>query len=334
MADVGRLADVSAQTVSRYFTGTSYVGADTRERIEAAVATLGYRPNHVARNLRVNRTHTIGVMMMGQLNYGSASVLSGLSAAARATRYSLFITHIEEDLDEPGAIEEARRTLDNFQSFQVDGIILSTPYPGSEQLLDGILDTLPVVAIAGLPLSTVNSAAIDSYETALAATRHLISLGHRRILHAGGPPNRNETYERERGYIDAMGESGLTPSPPVIGADWSAETGYAAGIAADAAAFTGVVAANDLIALGFLRAMRIRGLEAPSDFSIIGVDDMPDAAYFTPPLTTMHMDFQELGSAAFRMTTRQIESGERPERLVLPSSLVLRESTAPPPSRD
>ncbi len=333
MADVGRLAGVSAQTVSRYFTGTSYVSADARERIEAAVAALNFRPNLVARNLRANHTRTIGVMAIGELNYGMATLLAGLSAAARATDYSLAIAQIEAAPSDPGAMAEAQRALDNLQSFQVDGILLATSDQDSEALFERIWETLPVLTISGRTQLSVDSATVDSHQAGYLATRHLIELGHTRILHVGGPPRLNETYERVRGYEDALREADLAPLDIVGGSGWSAEAGFAAGLAADPDAFTGVFAGNDQIALGFLRAMRTRGYAAPLDYSIIGVDDMPDAAFFEPPLSSIYMDFHTLGTESFDMIRHHIETGERLERRVLPAVLVPRESTAPPPTR-
>jgi DNA-binding LacI/PurR family transcriptional regulator len=329
MADVGRLADVSAQTVSRYFTGTGYVSAETRERITAAVAELGYRPNHLARAFRVNRTNTIGVMTMGAMNYGITALYSGLTQAARATDYSVVISHIDADMDAPGALEEARQVLENLQSLQVDGIILATQYRDADELFEGISDRLPVVTLSGRPRPSADTAALDSYQAGLLATQHLIQLGHERIVHVSGARDRNETFERERGYLAAMNEAGLAPLPPLPGTDWSAESGHRAGMVADPATFTAVFAANDEIALGFMSALRSRGFEAPRDYSIVGVDDMPETPFYAPPLTTMRMDFNQLGTVAFEMVRHHIETGERVDLQVLPSALVIRESTAP-----
>ena len=142
-----------------------------------------------------------------------------------------------------------------------------------------------------------------------------------------GPADRNEAYERARGYHEALAEAGLEPLPLVRG-DWSADSGHAAGLAVDPTLFTAVFSGNDQMALGFLAAMRERGLRAPEDFSIVGVDDMPDARYFDPPLSTMAMDFAALGSTAFSMVERRIHTGEHQSRQVLTPVLVPRTSSA------
>jgi DNA-binding LacI/PurR family transcriptional regulator len=328
MADVGRLARVSAQTVSRYFTGTGYVAGDTRERIEAAIQELGYRPNRVARNLRVSTTETIGVLAMDALNYGNAATISGLSAAAREADYSLIITHLDVDPDAPDNLAVVHRAIDSLISSQVDGIVLSTPYLGTERLLDHVWNAVPVVTISGRPWEATDSATVDSYRAGLVATGHLIELGHRRILHVAGPVHRNEAVERERGYRDAMAAAGLDPAT-ITSTDWSARSGHRAAQNADPESYTAVFAANDQIALGFMRAMGERGLRSPDDFSIIGVDDMPDAEYFTPALSSMWMDFTELGRRAFGMVHERILTGERQERTLIQPMLSARESTRP-----
>ncbi len=328
MADVGRVAQVSAQTVSRYFTGAGYVGADTRLRIEAAIEELGYRPNHAARSLRTNRSDTIGVLTIGPLNYGASTIITGLTGAARAAAFPLMITHLAIDMDDPAARPEMRRALDGFLSSRVDGLVVSTPFLGTEDLLDHFWETVPVVTISGRPRVTTDTVDVDSHAAGLEATRHLIGLGHRRILHVAGPPDRNEAFERVRGYQDALTEAGLDPLPLLRG-DWSSESGHAAGMAADTSDFTAVFSGNDQMALGFMAAMRERNLTAPDDYSIIGIDDMPDARYFAPPLSSMYMDFTSLGAAAFQMIQRRIHTGEPQPQHVITPTLVPRESSGP-----
>ncbi|RYV51181.1 LacI family DNA-binding transcriptional regulator [Pengzhenrongella frigida] len=327
MSDVGRLADVSAQTVSRFFTGSGYVRADTRLRIEAAIAELDFRPNHTARNLRTNRTQTVGVLAMGQSNHGLWSILDGLSRSARLADYSLLIAQLDIDIEAPNAFEVVRHTLDGFQSSHVDGIIVSTPFHGTEQLLDHIWDTIPVVSVSGRPWSSADSATADSYAAGLLATQHLTGLGHRRILHLAGPETRIEALDRDRGYRDGLAQAGLEALPLVRG-DWTAASGHAAGQAVDPADFTAVFAGNDQMALGFMSALRDRRLHAPQDYSIIGIDDMPDAKYFAPPLSSVFLDFTSLGATAFAMIHERIRTGERLERRVIAPVLVARESTA------
>ncbi|GMA29836.1 LacI family DNA-binding transcriptional regulator [Arenivirga flava] len=333
MVDVGNHAGVSAQSVSRYFTGKGYVSDEARERIAEAIAALGYVRNQVARNLRVDRTDTIGVLCLGPLNYGNAEIVSGLSAEAQTAGYSLIITQLELERGDPAGLEQAQHAIDRFLGFQVDGVVLTTPFPGTDLLLDRIAPDLPVVAMAARsedPKHTVVTTA-SSYSAGLQATRHLLALGHTRILHLAGPPGRNETYERERGYHDALAEAGVEPLPVLPQRDWSAEGGHDSGASVDPADFTAIFAANDEIALGFMSAMRERGYHAPGDYSIIGVDDMAEAAYFAPPLTTMRLDFRSLGRQTLRMMLSRIRDGEPAHGFVIEAELIQRASTAPPP---
>ncbi|WP_087871738.1 LacI family DNA-binding transcriptional regulator [Arthrobacter globiformis] len=328
MADVGRLANVSTQTVSRYFTGVGYVRAETRERITAAIEELGYVPNQSARALRTSRTNSVGVLTMGAFVYGSAGVLTGLGFAAREADFTLTIAALNLDFEAKNWEAEARRALAHFKSIQVDGVVVSTPLPGVDKLLAGWDQSTPLITVSELPSSDEGSAGTHSHAAGWEATRHLIGLGHRDILHVAGPSTRNEARERERGYRDAMQSAGLNPQVLDVAKDWSSDAGYQAGEAAESGTFTAVFAANDEIALGFMSAMEKRGLRAPRDFSIVGVDDMPAAAYFSPPLTTMKLDFQALGIATFKMLHHQILTGEPAQHHVVEPELVIRDSTA------
>lgn len=327
MADVGRLANVSAQTVSRYFTGVGYVRAETRERIAAAIEQLSYVPNLSARSLRTQRSNMVGVLSMGALNYGGAAVLTGLGAAAREADVMLMISQLDLDFEAKGWEGQARRALDHFRAVQVDGVVLSAPIPDVDRVLEGWGDATPVITVSELPWSQTRSAGAHSHAAGLEGTRYLISLGHRDIIHLFGPSTRNEAVERERGYRDAMAEAGLEPRVVRGATDWSPRSGFAAGQSVDPTSFTGVFASNDEIALGFLSAMEHRGFRAPTHFSIVGVDDMPTAEYFSPALTTMRLDFRSLGETTFRLLHHQITTGEQTTHLTVEPELIVREST-------
>lgn len=328
MADVGRHAEVSAQTVSRFFTG-GYVAPATRVRIETAIAELGYRHNRVARNLRVQRTDTVGFLAMGPLNYGHSELLTGVSRAARAEGLSLITALLEVDPDDRDSLEQMRHAADKLLSFQVDGIIVGTPYAGLDELVSYIAASVPVVSRSERGDSFVDSTYADSFGAGYLGTKHLLELGHRRILHLAGPGDRNESLERERGYRTALEEAGVDALDVLECAEWDATSGAAHGRSVDLDSFTAVSAANDQIALGFLRAMAERGRTAPDDYSIVGVDDMPDSEFYSPPLTTMHLDHQGLGEKVLQMLVERIRTGERQQRTKIDARLVLRRSTAP-----
>lgn len=329
LADVGRVAGVSAQTVSRYFTGAGYVGTATRSRIAAAVAELGYRPHRGARSLRARHSGVLGMLSVGELVHGSAQILTGVSHAARELGQMLMIAQVEVGFEAEGWEREVQRALDHFLAEPVDGLILSASFPGVEEMMASARAEVPVVGLTELPRAEEGTIGTHSYTAGLEGARHLIAHGHRRILHLAGPGTRNEAVERERGYRDAMGEAGL-PSRVEHGArDWSSTGGLLVASRVDPESFTGVLAANDELALGFLSGMERRGRRAPRDYSVVGVDDMPAAACFSPPLTTMRLDFQGLGRSAVHMLHGMIRTGEPTARQVIEPELVERESVGP-----
>lgn len=331
MADVGRLANVSAQTVSRYFTGGS-LASETRQRVEDAIAKLGYRHNRLPNSLRNNRTNTIGYMSIGPMNHGSAGLLTGLSRAAIRSGQSLITSQLDLDPGDPSARGEVQHALDTFLSLRVDGIISGTPYLGLEAMVEFVADDVPVVALTERLGDLVDSLRADSYGAARSAVEHLASLGHRRILHVAGPDTTIEGTERQLGYLETLETLGLAPLPVLNAGNWTARGGAAAAEHADPTQFTAVFAANDNIALGFLSVMRERGVTCPDDFSIVGVDDVPDAAFYSPSLTTTRIDFQSMGERAFELLMERIETGDRPRHAVVETELVVRASTTPPHS--
>ena len=179
MVDVARMANVSAQTVSRYFTG-GYVGAATRERVENAVAALGYRPHAAARRLRSNRAEAIGVIAMGPPNFGIWSILEGMTSGVRHAGFTLVIGQLDILADQPNAAAEVEAAVDHLLRAGVDGIIVGTPYAGGEELLDDLAHEVPVVIMSERPDSPDNSVKVDSYRAGVLAMEHLIDLGHRR----------------------------------------------------------------------------------------------------------------------------------------------------------
>lgn len=329
--DVGRLAGVSAQTVSRYLTGASYVGAEAGVRIQNAIDALGYRPNRLARGLQVGKSDIVGVLTAAPLNYGAAETLAGLSAGAHEADVTLITAHLTGG-DHPSA--EVARILERFLSMRVDGVIVSARIDGLESLLQQtVRDEVPVVLITGRPIRGAGSARADSYAAGRAVMEHLLSLGHERVAFLGGPRTSAESQERERAYYDAVAEGGSALLPVLDGGEWTGGAGYEAGMRADFASFTAVFAADDELALGFSAAARARGYNAPEDYSIAGVDDMPQAQYLAPPLTSARLDFVSLGREAFTALRSSVQRGEQAPDVVIEPHLIVRESTASPRER-
>jgi DNA-binding LacI/PurR family transcriptional regulator len=328
MSDVGRLAGVSHQTVSRVINGSRHVSPDTRERVLAAMRELGYRPNSIARALVTGRSQTIGVVSFDTTLYGPASTLFGIERAAHEAGYFTIIASLK-------ALDRASVTdaVDRLSLQGVDGVLVIVSEEGSAEALLGAPAGVPMVAVEGGPDQGIPVIAVDQRQGASLATRHLLELGHRTVWHVTGPANSLEAQERIRGWEQTLAGAGA-PVPPAMTGDWSARSGYFVGrqLSRDPEV-TAIFAGNDQMALGLLRAMHENGRTVPGDVSLVGFDDIPEAPFFTPPLTTVRQDFGEVGSRSLRVLVRAIEAhqaGERPPAgsLVAPE-LMVRASTAP-----
>lgn len=320
MATVAARAGVSGQTVSRVVNGSPRVDPDTRARVEAAMVELGYRPHRAARALRTGRSHTLGLVVTTLATVGNSRMLQASAEAAAERGYALTVVTAADGVDAAFA-----RLADQ----GVDGALVlneaSALVPAAT--LPPGLRLVVVDALAGAGATVVHS---DHAAGAGAATRHLLTLGHETVHHLAGPADSFAAAERERGWREALRAADLTP-PVVVRGDWSAESGFAAGSALGAA--TAVFCANDQMALGLLRAVAESGRAVPDDVSVVGFDDVPDAANFLPPLTTIRQDFPTLARRAVTALIAAVEGGEEPSgpaAVVVPTRLVERASTARP----
>jgi DNA-binding LacI/PurR family transcriptional regulator len=326
MADVAKLAGVSHQTVSRVINGSDHVRAGTRERVLAAMRMLDYRPNSVARALATGKSKTLGVVSFDTTLYGPASTLFGIERAAHRAGYFVSIVSLLA-LDRTSVLDAVGR----LRTQGVDGILVIAPQTDAARTVAGLPVDIPVVAVEAGPEAGMPVVAGDSFAGAALATRHLLDLGHRTVWHIAGPSDWHEAQQRVAGWRSTLEEAGA-PVPPALAGDWNARSGYELGrrLAADPEV-TAVFVGNDLIALGLLRVLHEEGRELPAALSVVGFDDMPEAAYFTPPLTTIRQDFTEIGSRGFDLLLDEIESGRRSSaRVTVPPDLIVRESTGPP----
>jgi DNA-binding LacI/PurR family transcriptional regulator len=323
MADVGRLAGVSHQTVSRVINGSPHVRAETRQRVLEAMLALGYRPNSAARALATGRSNTLGVVSFDTTLYGPASTLVGIERAAHEAGYFIIVASLKE-LDRPSVTEAVERLCRH----GVDGILAITPHEEAAEALLHAPGDVPLVAVEAGPDHAVPVAAIDQFAGAAAATRHLLDLGHETVWHIAGTPDFLESRRRLEGWRSTLQAAGAQVPPPLAG-DWSARAGYDLGrrLGADPAV-TAIFVANDQMALGVLRAMHERGRRIPDEVSVVGFDDIPEAPYFLPPLTTVRQDFDQMGSHGVRLLLKMIQTGRPPQRSRgLRPELVVRAST-------
>jgi DNA-binding LacI/PurR family transcriptional regulator len=328
MTDVARLAGVSHQTVSRVLNDHPNVREQTRRRVQAAIAELGYRPNRAARVLVTGTSQVIGVVAQSSTLYGPISTLNALAQTALQHGFTVSVENVRT-LDRQPIAEAIGRHRDQ----RVAGLVVIAPVESANEALDDLPDDIPLVTIDGDPRRQSGLVTVDQEAGAHAATRHLLDAGHQTVWHVSGPGDWFDSQGRVAGWQRALAEAGAEV-PPVMPADWFASSGYRAGqILARMSDVTAVFAANDHLALGILRALNERGKRVPADISVVGFDDVPEAAFFIPPLTTIRPDFDAIAIASIELLLEQIRSGQRlADRRILTPDLVKRESVAPPPS--
>ncbi|GLY33216.1 LacI family DNA-binding transcriptional regulator [Kineosporia sp. NBRC 101731] len=326
MHDVAKLAGVSHQTVSRVLNGSDGVSSRTRAVVLAAIDQLGYRPNSAARTLVTGRSKVLGLVTIGGALYGPMSMLYGVEAAAREEGYILTVVNV--GWGEGGSVE---RAVTRLERQGVDGIVVVAPLTSVGESLTTMARHLPLVAVESSLKSTLPVISVDQIAGARLATEHLLGLGHSTVWHVSGPGHFYEAQDRVVGWTAALEDAGAEV-PPLLHGDWSAATGYDAGqILSRMRDVTAVFVANDSMAVGVLRALRENGRDLPGDISVVGFDDIPEAGYFSPPLTTVRQPFEEVGRRSLKALLAQIETGVgEPGRTVIGPELVIRESTAAP----
>ncbi len=328
MADVARLAGVSHQTVSRVLHDSPHVRGDTRERVLAAIRQLDYRPNSMAQALATGRSKTLGVVSFDTTLYGPASTLLGIELAAHDAGYAVSVSSLRS-LNR-GTVLAAIQQL---RGQGVDGVAVIAPLRAGVDALRHVRPDFAVVAVEAGPNSSIPVATVDQRAGAAAATRHLLNLGHKTVWHLAGPSDWKEAEERIEGWRSVLKSAGA-PIPPLLRGDWTPRSGYEIGQGLlQIPELTAVLVANDQMALGLLRRLHEAGREVPRDLSVVGFDDIPEAAYFTPPLTTVRQDFAELGRRCLHILLARIESETAPTRVVVAPELVVRNSTGAAPRR-
>jgi DNA-binding LacI/PurR family transcriptional regulator len=328
MMDVARLAGVSHQTVSRVLNDHPSVRAQTRDRVLEAMRELDYRPNSAARTLVTKRSKTLGLVSFDTTLIGPASMVYGIEAAARRSGYFVSIASVQS-LDRKSVFDAVSRLREQF----VEGIIAIVPQDAAFEALTEVPADIPLVGVGLGESSEVPLVGLDNRAGARLVVEHLLGLGHTKIHHVSGPRDWPEAQERQAGWREALEDAGLKVPVPLAG-DWSARAGYEAGRRlAGNSRVTAIFCANDHMALGAIRALTEAGRRVPDDVSIAGFDDIPEAPYLLPPLTTVSQDFPELGRRSLDLLMEQIDTGIRSTaKHRLPPHLVVRNSTAPPMS--
>ena len=323
MRDVAKLAGVSHQTVSRVLNNHANVRPETRDRVIEAMRHLDYQRNTAARALVTRRSQTLGLVTFDTTLVGPASMVYGIEQAARDAGYFVSIVSVRT-LEREVVIDAIKRLREQ----AVEGIIAIAPQDSAVAALSKVPEDIPVVGVGVGQSADVPMVGVDNTTGAAMAVRHLLDLGHRTVAHIAGPSTWPEAQERETGWRRALHDAGID-APAARPGDWSARSGYEHGhtLAADPRV-TALFCANDQMALGALSAIYQVGRRVPQDVSVVGFDDIPEAAYLHPPLTTVRQDFAAVGRQSLELLVEQLASGSRsPKRLLLTPSLVIRASS-------
>ena len=332
LRDVANRARVHPSTVSRALNGSTreLVNPATVRRILKAAEDLGYEPNSLARSLKTNRTMTVGMLIPDLTNPVFPPIVRGIEDGLADEGYTLVLANTDGD---PA---KERRIVGVMRGRKVDGLLLATAlrdYPLLEELVAAGVAVVLVNRTSEQP--TVPSVTPDDHAGMGMAVRHLVSLGHRRIAHIGGPQSMTTGLARHHSFLSWMRVAGVEPDPALttFAAAFREQAGAAAceelfGRTTD---FTAIVAANDLLALGCYDALHARGLIIPDDISVVGHNDIPFADNFGPPLTTVRIPHYEIGVKAAQLMLESLRSPGSPLAAVhLAPSFVLRASTGPP----
>lgn len=334
LRDVAALAGVHPATASRALNPQTrlLVSEDTASRILAAAGSLGYRPNTVARSLRTRRSHTVGVLIPDLNNPLFPPIVRGIEDRLAADGYVALIGNTDSD------DERERLVFELMRDRHVDGFVFATAHLSSPLLAEAAAAEIPVVLVNrhaegyGLP-----SVSVDNERGLAMSVAHLAALGHRRIAHIAGPQDISTGLSRYRGFLAAMEAHDLPVEEALIAraSAYSIEEGdrCCQELLRAGAGFTAIAAANDMLAVGCYAALEAAGLACPADMSVVGFNDMPFIDLLKPPLTTISFPHYQVGTEAGRLILERIAANdEQAKILYLEPHLIVRGSTAPPPT--
>lgn len=326
MTDVARLAGVSHMTVSRVLNDHPNVRPQTRQRVLDAMQKLNFKPNPAARTLATRRSNTLGIVTVDTTLFGPAAMVYSFEQAARAAGYYVTIASVRSLT--PKAVVSA---VDRLREQAVEGVVAIVPDDAGADALRSVASDLPVIAIGvddGIDVPTVG---VDNAAGAAMATEHLLRLGHATVHHVAGPQSWPEARQRLAGWRQAL-LAGGAPVPEWLVGNWSARSGYELGRRLVSDDVTAVFCANDHMALGVLRAFAEAGRQVPADVSVVGFDDIPEAAFMIPPLTTVRQDFGAVGRQSVDLLRglRTSVNTDRVRSIRLRPELKIRRSAARP----
>lgn len=326
--DVAKRAGVSYQTVSRVINNQPRVAEATRKRVWQAIADLGYQRNRVAKNLASRQSNTLGLIVFGMGHYGPGQMMINIEKAAREAGYDLIFSSLAD-----ASLDAMQDCINILTGWQVSGILAITPVRGDASLQGATLcSQIPFVQIDIAKNAQAPSVIIDQAHGSRLLTKHLLTLGHTRIAAITGPLDWFGAEARHNSMVATLAEAGRAPVYVATG-DWSIASGYrnAHHLLNQPERFTALIVANDQMALGAMRACQENDLRIPEDISIVGFDDIPEAEFLTPSLTTVRQDFDELGKQGIEYLIQYITDPFTPAvQQIIQPKLIVRASTAPP----
>jgi LacI family transcriptional regulator len=325
LRDVAELAGVSTKTVSRVVNHQNEISESTRQRVQAAIDQLDYRPNILARSLIHQRSNTLAVIAWGIDYFGPSRIVVGIEQEANELGYSLFLSLVSHPTDDHEQI------LDTLISRRVEGIIWAIPDVGDNRswVQTSRLDQLPPVVFLSMESRPgISVVSVDNRNGAKQAVQHLLQQGRRKIGIITGPMSWWEARERYAGWQEALGEAGLEASLSLVvkSDDWSAADGERGmrTLLAQVPEIDAVFASSDKIALGALGIAHRLGRRVPQELAIVGFDNMPEAAFFWPPLTTIYQHLVDVGRIAVKNLHEMIVARRSQREPLLPLSTTLK----------
>jgi LacI family transcriptional regulator len=334
--DVAAGAGVSRQTVSRVLNDKPDVAPETRQRILEVIDRLGYRPSNIARSLTQGRSFTLGVVSYGVQYFGPSHTLVSIEHQANELGYTLLLGLMRQP-----AMSGAQ-LLHELLSYHVDGIIWAVPEIGDNRdwMQKEICElTVPVVFLDTQPCPNLSVVNVDNRWGGYIATQHLLAQGYRNIGLITGPLDWWSARQRKLGWQDALQEASLPVGDRlVLEGTWSARSGErgVGELLEQHPDVDALFACNDQMALGGLKAARRLGWRVPEDLAVVGFDDVPEAAFFCPPLSTVRQNLDELGRCAVRELDRLIQARQlgqsefESQTVSLRPELIVRESSIHP----
>jgi DNA-binding LacI/PurR family transcriptional regulator len=320
---VAQEAGVSYQTVSRVINGNPHVARDTRARVMRAIHKLDYQPFQAARNLSLRRSNTLQIIAFNWNHYSLQSIV----LTAKQHGYEVNVSYIQRH-----DTTELNDTLDRLAARLIDGaIIIAMPFEYPSRDMHKKARGIPLVQLGGFPNQFVPYIGYDQSLAAKIALDHLLSLGHTKIAELCGSSNYPAGLVRHQSIADELEKHGLEVER-CIETDWTPKGGYAntLKLLESGQRFTAIICSNDLIAQGAISALHQAGKRVPEDISVISFDDIPEAAYFVPALTTVRQDFDGIGVQSVEFLLSLIKNRDTPvQQRILYPELIVRESTAP-----